>query len=231
MTLSARFGPSILRAKKPIGAAHPIEPVGMRSSDAVGRGIGGMELLKLIYRATVMLSTLVIGAMAYRAYGPQIEKLAPLLERGQQIASELLAPAEAAKPSDSPPPMEFTADARALGAPLEPATLHDSNVAQVAAWDASEAAALVPSALPQANENQSSSPVTVAVRRLSELGVSQYALSRWGDEGKFFRFHCSAPCGGAGQYSRHFEAVAQSPTAAAQDVLGQVEAWQGTCSP
>lgn len=184
-----------------------------------------MESLKLVYRATVMLSTLAVGALAYRAYGPQLEKLAPLFERGRQIASELLAPADNAEPAAATPPAEFTAEAAPLSAPLVPTPLQDANITPVGAWDDAQPAA--PPLAPPAD--QASSPVTVAVRRLSDLGVSQYALSRWGDEGKFYRFHCSAPCGGAGQYSRHFEAVAPSPTAAAQDVLKQVEAWQRTC--
>jgi hypothetical protein len=51
-----------------------------------------MESLRTLYRASVMIGTLVVGALAYRAYGPELEKLKPLFTRAVEIASEMVSP-------------------------------------------------------------------------------------------------------------------------------------------
>jgi hypothetical protein len=177
-----------------------------------------MESLRTLYRASVMIGTLVVGALAYRAYGPELEKLKPLYTRAMEIASEIISPdAETDTPlaegEGGTPPEPFTANATPLQAPV----LLDQNVQPAGG-------ALEPIA-PPLTPDSTESPVAAVVRALNERGVTDYAMTRWGADGTHYRFHCSVPWGEGGLYSQHFEAVAETPADAARQVLDQVNQW------
>ncbi len=185
-----------------------------------------MHSLKVVYRATVMISTLVVGALAYRAYGPQLEKLQPIVERVRQLVAEACMPDPAADqlPSEDPlaaPPAEFEMPAEPLVA-AEPPPLIDANVQRTASWDDEEPTP------PPATTNPPSPPrdessVAVLVQQLNGLGVTEYSLTKWGNSGQAYRFHCSVPWGPGGHYARHFDAIADDPADAARQVLEQVQ--------
>ncbi|WP_442483507.1 hypothetical protein [Aeoliella sp. SH292] len=177
-----------------------------------------MESLRTLYRASVMIGTLVVGALAYRAYGPELEKLKPLFTRAVEIASELISPdsetdTPLAEGEAGSAPAPFTA----LATPLQPPALLDQNVQP--AGGALEP--VVPPLAPESTE----SPVAAVVRALNERGVNDYSMTRWGADGTHYRFQCSVPWGEGGVYSQHFEAVAETPADAARQVLDQVNQW------
>ena len=181
-----------------------------------------MQSLQVVYRATVMVGTLIVGALAYRAYGPQLEKLAPVVSRVQELAAAWLTDTDAVGDveTDAPsaPPANLMTETLPL-TPAEPPRLLDANVQQAASWETGPPT-------PAAAEDHS--PVTMVVRALNDLGVTEYSLTPWGDRGQAYRFHCSAPWGHEGRYSRQFEAIAADPAQAAEKVLAEVKAWHTT---
>lgn len=179
-----------------------------------------METFRVAYRALVMACTLVVGAMAYRAYGPELEKLAPVLQRAQQVLAEALSPA---KEEPTPlaevqpkPPAQLQLPAEPLASATAP-PLVDPNVRPAGQWEDSP---------PNAVVHDETSPVARVVRELTDRGVEVYGLTPWGEDGRFYRFHCSAPWGGQAGFTRHFEAITPDPVAAAEQVLDQVTRWQ-----
>ncbi len=51
-------------------------------------------------------------------------------------------------------------------------------------------------------------------------------LEKWGEEGALYRFECRVAIATNADYSRHFEATAEQPISAMNNVLGQVETWR-----
>jgi hypothetical protein len=62
--------------------------------------------------------------------------------------------------------------------------------------------------------------------RLQKLGAADTNLAPWGSDGHLYRFTCRAPLASAPAMTKHFESVADQPTAAIEQVLAKVEAWQ-----
>lgn len=208
-----------------------------------------MNSLKIAYRTVVMLGTLVVGGLAYRAYEPQIKQLEPVLTRVQELAEEYWngAPAgDEANPLTIAEPESFPA-----GVALEPmersstatqASLFDDNVQPAARWDGGHTESNVVTdsqrhsagmdAPPKAVSANlpSNSTVATIVQRLSTRGVTDYSLSPWGSGGGFYRFQCSVPWGLDGRYAKQFESVSAEPADAAREVLAQVERWQASLS-
>lgn len=184
-----------------------------------------MQSLTVAYRAFVMIGTLVVGALAYRAYGPQLEKLEPLVSRAQEIAVEAWWPDELATESEGD--IDPLAAPEAFAASATPLTraIVDSEVHPASTWPPSDAAPASPPQLVPASEG--TTEVSEIVRALNELGVTEYSLNPWGDGGNYYRFRCSAPWGDGGRYARQFEAVASKPVDAARQVLQQIEQVQG----
>ncbi len=170
-----------------------------------------------------MVGTLVLGALAYRAYGPQLEKLAPFVDRAKQLATETFSSEDEVQPPAADtamapltpaPPEAFQADAQPLHAP----PLVDSQVHPVGGQQ------LQPVAPGPIEADRS--PVALVFDELKNRGISRCSLDPWGDNGEFFRFHCEAPVAGGSGFTRHFEAVSANPAEAAQEVLRQVSEWQ-----
>lgn len=207
-----------------------------------------MNSLKIAYRTVIMLGTLVVGGLAYRAYEPQIRQLDPVLTRVQELAadywsggeSETEAATETNQPLALKSPDEFPADISlsplSLKEENKPAVF-DAQVQPAAKWDEppalssagtapSEALSDTPPAMSSLLPSEAS--VAAIVQRLSAHGVTDYSLAPWGGGSEFYRFQCSAPWGLDGRYSKQFESVANEPAAAAREVLAQVEGWQAS---
>ena len=172
-----------------------------------------------------MIGTLMVGALAYRAYGPEVESIAPLVDRARQVVAEAWSPASrtdrlsADSSGSPPPPEEFLVPVTPLAELNAPELLEDSAV---------QPAAAIQQGAPLAAANSAVSPVSVVIRELNERGVTEYSLNKWGSTGDFYRFHCSAPWGDDGRYACQFEAVAADPSEAAQQVLEKVAHWQAS---
>lgn len=63
-------------------------------------------------------------------------------------------------------------------------------------------------------------------QQLRELGATYYRLESWGQSPPVYRFHCTVTITiGLAEYSRRFEADAESPRQAMQQVRQEVQAW------
>jgi hypothetical protein len=64
------------------------------------------------------------------------------------------------------------------------------------------------------------------LERLVQRGMRDQQLSAWGSGGELMRFSCNMPWANSPAYSRHFEAVADTPLAAVEKVAAEIDAWQ-----
>lgn len=189
-----------------------------------------MESVKIAFRSIIMLGTLVVGALAYKAYGPQIDSMGTrlhnlatdLLERGHSLPVEPFVPATALALPPLDPPAEQLAEVAA------PPPLFDEHV-QPASGEIARVA--TPSSGIPAAEPAARSTVSEVVEELQQRGVREYSLVPWGSAGEFYRFQCSAAWGTGGRYVQQFEAIADDPAAAAAQVLQQVAMRQDTSAP
>lgn len=61
---------------------------------------------------------------------------------------------------------------------------------------------------------------------LDRLGATYYRLESWGNAQRVYRFHCTVTIKiGLAEYSRRFEATAESPESAMQQVRNEVQSW------
>lgn len=61
---------------------------------------------------------------------------------------------------------------------------------------------------------------------LDRLGATYIRLESWGNSPRVYRFHCTVTIKiGLAEYSRRFEATADTPEAAMQEVRNEVQAW------
>lgn len=187
-----------------------------------------MESIKVFYRASIMIGTLVVGALAYRAYGPQLEKLEPVLNRAKQVIADSMSPSESHGANETPLPA-------APMAPLTPsqpgAFIVDEATRPIHApplVDSAVTTAGGESDVPQGPQSAGSnrSPVALVVDELKSRGIKRYSFTPWGNNGEYYRFHCAAPLAGDSGFTRHFEAVSTNPAEAAREVLRQVDEWQ-----
>ncbi len=193
--------------------------------------IARMASLKVVYRLTIMAGSLVVGGLAYVAYGPELETLKPAVERVRQAVIAALEDDSVETP---------LADHASIN-DLQPAPAGDSTTSPPADWYADPSGELTPiSVSPQVDSQVMqaglsvegpiagaplASSVVAVVEQLEQLGVKEYSLSPWGEGGQFYRFKCFAPWGEGGVFSQQFEAVANDPTEAANEVLQKIAAW------
>jgi hypothetical protein len=64
--------------------------------------------------------------------------------------------------------------------------------------------------------------------QLRHFGVIEYALERWGDGGKLYRFRCEMPLVASDQFTQQFEAVAADPQVSVEQVVAEVSQWHLT---
>jgi hypothetical protein len=65
---------------------------------------------------------------------------------------------------------------------------------------------------------------------LQELGAVEYALEKWGESGKLYRFACLVAAAPTDACWRHFEAVDKDGGRAVERVLQQVRTWRGVAA-
>jgi hypothetical protein len=167
-----------------------------------------METLKALYRLMVMGGTLAVVAMAYLAYGPPIDELRPLCQRGIDFATELVADCTAAARPPESQSLTLT--------PIHPVA--DLSGATAAAASQSPSTTLAP-ATPAVAAPATVEPLLAALNR---LGMGHHKLHSFGAQGEFYRFSCRVSYPGQSAIEQHFEAIAESPQAAVSRVLEQV---------
>jgi hypothetical protein len=83
-----------------------------------------------------------------------------------------------------------------------------------------------PAPAPHASASTPPSQFRSIEQQLRAWGATYYLLEHWSNQGPLYRFHCRMSIDGLKHYNQHFEAVADDPEAAMQDVLQQVRAWR-----
>lgn len=180
-----------------------------------------------LFRAAVMLSVLVGLPGAWIYYGPLPTGAQRVVDRFVAIAKEATGWKETeATPT---PTWDFTKSAPIVGEGLRenpggmnpPARGVEPPVASLQ----------IGSALPLPETAPAKAPSTLAERveplltQLRQIGVAEYALERWGGDGKLYRFHCEMPIAG-GSLTQQFEAVTANPEASVEQVVAEVSQWR-----
>jgi hypothetical protein len=190
-----------------------------------------------LFRAAVMLSVLVGLPGAWIYYGPLPTRAQRVVDRFVAVAKEAAGWKEVEAPAR--PTWDFT-----KSAPLDASGLADGDSASnveaprfgVASATAPTAAAPGPATLQIGSALPAPAPVakepdTLAERvepwltQLRQFGVAEYALERWGGDGKLYRFHCEMPVVGS-SLTQQFEAVAANPESSVEQVVTEVSRWR-----
>lgn len=169
----------------------------------------------VFFRAVVMLAVLVGLPAAWIYYGP--------LPTGAQRAVDRVV--EVIR--------NATGWQQPMAATIVPKVAPQYRVAAASAPAFSSDSASVSGAEPQVRQP---SPLTglaeqvePLLERLRSLGSTEYSLEPWGREGKFFRFRCAMPLVAQDkQFTRQFEAVAETPRASIEQVVSEVARWRTT---
>ena len=181
-----------------------------------------------LFRAAVMLSVLVGLPGAWIYYGPLPTGAQRVVDRFVAIAKEATGWKETeAKPA---PTWDFTKSAPIVGEGLAVGAGDAEGINPPARY--AEAPSLqIGGALPLPEAPPAKAPSTLAERveplltQLRQFGVAEYALERWGGDGKLYRFHCEMPIAG-GSLTQQFEAVAANPEASVEQVVAEVSQWR-----
>ena len=185
-----------------------------------------------LFRAAVMLSVLVGLPGAWIYYGPLPTGAQRVVDRFVAIAKEATGWKETeATPT---PTWDFTKSAPIVGEGLgeHPGGMNPPARAEGSrSGEATAAPFQIGGALPLPEAPPAKAPSTLAERveplltQLRQFGVAEYALERWGVDGKLFRFHCEMPISG-GSLTQQFEAVAANPEASVEQVVAEVSQWR-----
>jgi hypothetical protein len=184
-----------------------------------------------LFRAAVMLSVLVGLPGAWIYYGPLPTGAQRVVDRFVAIAKEATGWKETeAKPQ---PTWDFTKSAPIVGEGLTGRAEGTNPSARyaVAPAGALEIGSALPPPEPPPAQAATPTPMTLAERveplltQLRQFGVAEYALERWGGDGKLYRFHCEMPIAG-GSLTQQFEAVAANPEASVEQVVAEVAQWR-----
>ena len=178
-----------------------------------------------LFRAAVMLSVLVGLPGAWIYYGPLPTGAQRVVDRFVAIAKEATGWKETeATPT---PTWDFTKSAPIVGEGLgenpggmnPPARYAEAPPLQIGG------ALPLPEASPELAPSTLKERLKPLLQQLKQYGVAEYALHRWGVDGKLFRFHCEMPIGG-GSLTQQFEAVAANPEASVEQVVAEVSQWR-----
>lgn len=180
-----------------------------------------------LFRVAVMLTVLVGLPGAWIYYGPLPTGAQRVVDRFVTIAKDATGWKDAEpKPR---PTWDFTTSAPLAG-DGERSDL-GSRGGDAPARYAEPPSLQIGGALPLPEPPPVRAPSTLAERveplltQLRQFGVAEYALERWGGDGKLYRFHCEMPIAG-GALTQQFEAVASNPEASVEQVVAEVSKWR-----
>ena len=192
-----------------------------------------------LFRAAVMLSVLVGLPGAWIYYGPLPTGTQRVVDRVVAIAKEAAGWKKTeAKPR---PTWDFTKSEPiapegdgvnlGTGGMNPPARDGEGRYAEGSYAESPGASLEIGKALPVPEPPPAKAATTLAERveplltQLRQFGVAEYALERWGGDGKLYRFHCEMPIAG-GSLTQQFEAVAANPEASVEQVVAEVTQWR-----
>jgi hypothetical protein len=191
-----------------------------------------------LFRAAVMLSVLVGLPGAWIYYGPLPTGAQKVVDRFVAIAKETAGwKAGEEKPR---PTWDFTKSAP-IAAPASEAPSFNIDAPRYAATTVAAPQPIAPPqsepvAVPVGYSEPAGAPpqgsstlaerVAPLLTQLRQFGVAEYALERWGGEGKLYRFHCEMPLGGRSSLTQQFEAVTADPEASVEQVVTEVSQWR-----
>jgi hypothetical protein len=194
---------------------------------------GLSNIMATLFRAAVMLSVLVGLPGAWIYYGPLPTGAQRVVDRVVTIAKEAAGWEKTeAKPR---PTWDFT-KSEAINSQARPEVMPDVTSNMTAKMPDDRVYTPAPpleigNALPAPESPSAKAPTTLAERveplltQLRQYGVAEYALERWGGDGKLYRFHCEMPIAG-GSLTQQFEAVAANPEASVEQVVAEVAQWR-----
>jgi hypothetical protein len=180
-----------------------------------------------LFRAAVMLAVLVGLPGAWIYYGPLPSSAQRVVDRFVTIAKEATG-WKSAEPATKPA-WDFTKSEPIVGEHV--GGMNQQTAGMNPAARSEQLAPGFGSALPPVETPEPATPTTLAERvepllvQLRQLGVAEYALERWGGEGKLYRFHCEMPISG-GSLTQQFEAVTADPEASVEQVVTEVSQWR-----
>jgi hypothetical protein len=194
-----------------------------------------MPNFKTLLRAAVMLVAAILIVKGWQFYGPTTQQLkswtARIAERVHVALSEQpqLAPAasEAAGNSDTLRSLPATLPTLVAPTPSRFESTEFPVVPPIASSSATVTGAAATQLDPAADAGSvDSNRMPMLLARLERLGAVDPQLAAWGSSGNLYRFCCRAVPAGSPRYARHFEAVAEKPLAAVEQVVSKVEAWR-----
>lgn len=183
-----------------------------------------------LFRLSIMLASVAAGLWAVNEYGPP-GALQSVARRGINLIHQWTAPPDAGDEGAVPPNPRV-----APPVTPQPSPITAENPLPLATQDAPSSPFAVGSlrledrpdepAAPSLVEQSTDDPLAATLARLEARGATQLSISAWGLSSRLQRASCELPLAGRSAMTRHFEAVATDSSAAAADVLRQVEAWQ-----
>jgi hypothetical protein len=175
-----------------------------------------MNTYLAVTRTIIMLGTLLVGAMAWKVYGPPPEQLAPIVNRVVELASQTFGheddeskafavPTESLALTEAPTfPMPSSAPLR-LDPEVAPAAYSQGAKANVSA--------------PAASTDE-------LLERLRLLGAVDAELKPWGGSGQTYRCVCRVASSENPTLERHFDAIAADAQSAVEQVESEIERWR-----
>ncbi len=158
--------------------------------------------MAVFLRAIVMLLVLVGLPAAWVYYGPLPPQAQGIVDRVVEVAKSSIGWEPSTPPETSP-----------ISAPhFDPAV--------------TPAVAIKPVEVPQPVAPTLEAKLSPLLQQLRELGATEYALEKWGNEGQLYRFRCAMPLKQSDQLTQHFEATQAQAAESIQQVLAEVSAWQ-----
>jgi hypothetical protein len=191
-----------------------------------------MPTMTTMFRAIVMIAAGFVVVKGWQHYGPSTEQMKSLagaaLEKAQAAMDDSESPSGA--PANDPravPQMSLTPPPAGTVvpslAPEAPKLVPIDDPGQAAVNPTETASAAAPSV---ATEAAPVDPVQPLLTRLQDLGGIDAQVSEWGASGEFFRCSCRAKLEDTSALARHFEAVANEPKLAVEEVVAKVAAWR-----
>lgn len=203
-----------------------------------------MPSISTLFRATIMIATAFCVVKGWQMYGPTTEQVKALASTAlakaqaalqeQGLAADPAAPTTDASPLAVQPPLVPPNSLATAGpqapqlVPLQQGLADPSaetpSVTQTIPLGPMELAATSDAAT--APIPPSADAVAASLTRLHELGGTDAELNSWGTTGELYRCSCRAKLEQSSLIAHHFEAVAQEPAAAVEQVVAKLEAWR-----
>jgi cytoskeletal protein RodZ len=192
-----------------------------------------MPSLTTVVRALVMIVTGLMVVKGWQLYGPSTEQVRTFavaaLEKAQAAWNES---AENSSDAQSTPvdPRTNAPDVVMQGVPVATTPTPIATAPQLVPLNTNADVVTGARDAASAPATLTATPAEDAVAKLltqlEVMGVADAQVAPWGTSGGLYRCCCRAKLAETSVVARHFEAVADNPTAAVEQVAAKVEAWR-----